>query len=216
MKNLFFILIFALCSYTTKPLLQPFYMQIHYAPVLVYGSTSELTTAENGFAKGKLTIKEVIKGDISGAKTIDIVFIPKSRNKRLPKKVFSKMMNETRIFSLYQDKAKVWIIANNLGLNVNANHKIESFYGGNDYRLGTNSPTDISISDFKAGIALFEQKYTYFNEKKANGIKISLENPTQNKTFAFLAEEMMGELIYIPKTVRKTQKTKVKSSKKRK
>jgi hypothetical protein len=195
----FFILAKANAHIQADRVSSPLYRQIYHTPVLVYGSTSELVTDENGKTKGKLTIREVIKGNVS-SNVLDIEFIPQRVDPHLPKKPFAKTQNETRIFALYKNEARedIWTVGN-IGFGVDVNNKILPFSGYDTYKKQIYSSKNISIPDFKAGIALFEAKYTYFQEKKANNISIIVENPTKNQTFAFLAKEMMGNLIYTPK-----------------
>jgi hypothetical protein len=189
----------------------PFYMKLHYSPILVYATVSESKTDENGNINAKITIKEVIKGDLKKGMVLNVKFMyvaprygrapipimPSSSKKTdTPKKVNND--GETRIYALSKNSQKetediVWNVSQ-VGFIVNAAQKVQTPGGF------------FSIPDFKAGITLFEAKYSYFQGIISKQTKTALENPTKNQTFAFLAKEMMGNLIYTPKTVRKVVK----------
>jgi hypothetical protein len=199
---------------------KPIYSRVHYSPILVYATLSESKTDADGNNNAKLTIKEVIKGDFKKGMVLNVKFMyvaprygrapvpimpPSSKKTDTPQKANND--GETRIYALSKNSQKetegiVWDVSR-LGFIVNAAQKVEI------------PSMPVSIPDFKAGIALFEAKYTYFQEKKTNNISITLENPTKNQNFAFLAKEMMSNLIYTPKTVRKVvKKSKSKGAKK--
>jgi hypothetical protein len=189
----------------------PFYMKLHYSPILVYATVSESKTDENRNTNGKLTIKEVIKGDLKKGMVLNVKFAyvaprqgrvpipimpPSSKKTDAPQKVNND--GETRIYALSKNSQKetediVWNVSQ-VGFIVNAAQKVQTPGGF------------FSIPDFKAGIALFEAKYSYFEAKRGSNVRIIVENPTKNQTFAFLVKEMMGNLIYTPKTVRKIVK----------
>ena len=183
------------------------YDRIHYSPILIYATVGDSKTDENRNTIAKLTIKEVIKGNFQKNMVLNVKFTAISKSGgRVPvpqslttqqKKVNND--GETRIYALYKNTQKetdeiVWDVSPVGGFLVNTAQKVA--FGDNN----------ITIPDFKAGIALFEAKYTYFQEKRANNISIILENPIKNRTFAFLAKEMMGNLIYTPKKGGKVQR----------
>jgi hypothetical protein len=156
--------------------------QIHYAPIIVYGTISDCNNDPvAGVTEANFTIHTVIKGVLEPQK------IPISFKIHYAKRIDKTYKNvykngETKILFLSKNTTGNWLVEWEIGTNGNQVDMINT-----------------SIPDFKAGIALFEAKYTYFQEKKANNFSIVLENPTKNQTFAFLAKEMMGNLIYTPK-----------------
>ena len=165
----------------------PLYIRIYHAPVIVCGTLIDCNNDPvHGVTEANITVHYLLKGVLEEQKIAVHFNIPHSK---YPLKRIGQN-GETKIFFLSKNKDGNWFTG--AGLSVNG-----------DIIKAANGPT---IPDFKAGIALFEQKYTYFQEKKANNITITLENPTNNKTFAFLSREMMQNLIYTPKTVRKTVK----------
>jgi hypothetical protein len=174
------------------------HLKVHYTPLIVVGSLVECGfDAKIGAVNGKLRINMLLKGDAKTAKLLEVDFQNDRQSRRFPVSETIKpnyKKGQTKVFFLYKNRNEKWEISN-FSLNYSKN------------KVGLVTKT-VSIDDFKVGIALFSEKYTFFEQKEAEKTPFILENRGKNETFAVLAKEMLGKLVEIPEIKEKQQPTK--------
>jgi hypothetical protein len=174
------------------------HLKVHYTPLIVVGSLVECGfDAKIGDVNGKLRINTLLKGDAKTAKLLDVDFQNDRQSRRFPVSETIKpnyKKGQTKVFFLYKNRNEKWEISD-FSLNYSKN------------KVGLVTKT-VSVDDFKAGIALFSEKYTFFERKEAEKKPFVLENSQKNETFAVLAKEMLGKLVEIPEIKEKQQPTK--------
>jgi hypothetical protein len=174
------------------------HLKVHYTPLIVVGSLVECGFSPKiGNINGKLRINTLLKGDAKTPNLLDVDFENDIQTLRFPvaetvKPTYKK--GQTKVFFLYKNSDEKWEISD-FSLNFSKN------------KVGLITKT-VSIDDFKTGIALFSEKYNFFEQKNTENTHFILENPKKNQTFAILAKEMLSDLVKTPEIKEKQQPTK--------
>jgi hypothetical protein len=195
---------------------------LHYTPIVLHGTLSQCTPNKNtGMTTATLHIKTVLRGDIGKSSALKVSYSSEIGGsvravtpfKNGDTKVFFAEQNTDGSYRLNTGRCETFF------LNLDAQQNVV---------LNQNIP--VSIADFKAGIALFEQNYGTLMANKvdvqAQAAKdavikpYALDNPTQNQTYALLAAQIVGVLAETTKPqpiapkVKKVKKSKTKKTNK--
>lgn len=170
---------------------QAFYMTVHNTPVMVYAMLTDCKPdKKNGTTTATLQILETLKGELSEGK-----MIVRQLNVSFANEIGGSVSQKTdlkngdkKVFFLERNPDKSWrlITGRCMTYKLEVNDKKEIV-------LPNFEDKTVSFDDFRNGLALFNQKYSDFEAKKAENKDFKLENPTKNTTFALLAGEMFGK-----------------------
>ena len=184
-KKLFFLvflLAFQQISMAQNTDFLPLYQRLRSAPVLVFATISDLQLdAERAETNAVLTITSVLKGKLKTGK-LAVCFENESGDAMRYQVDIAD--GDKKVFVLkYDDETSKWCIdTRKLPYLLDVDTE-ENIYLSNEKM--------VTLDDFRKGFYLFNVKFAILTKKyEENDAKIKVENPTKNRTFAFLVAEL--------------------------
>jgi gamma-glutamylcyclotransferase (GGCT)/AIG2-like uncharacterized protein YtfP len=158
---------------------------VHNCPVLVYGTLSNCNENKKTLmVNATLTVKKTLKGGANFTKKIPISYPAYINNTAENKQNKTYRNGATCVFPMYKLNATTWTTEINY-CNYDALLSIDDAA----QTIVFPNKTIVSLDDFEKGVALYNENYQTFLEAKTNKTKIDLDNPTENKTYAYLVED---------------------------
>ncbi len=190
-KKIFFCAFLFLSFLQISSAQDPLYLRLRSIPHLVYGTISDVQTDEQyGGKTAILTIENVFKGGIKANK-LPVVFENESENGVMRYQI-DIQEGDKKVFFLKRDEEQKWRI-----------HTRELPYFlnvGDGNELYLSDTKTVTFDDFRKGLHLFNTHFNLLTKKyEENNPKIKVENPTKNRTFAFLMAELRSHIAKLKK-----------------
>ncbi|MEY4926977.1 MAG: hypothetical protein RI894_1413 [Bacteroidota bacterium] len=192
-KKIFFYVFFSFALLQLSRAQDPLYMRLRSIPVLAYGTISDFQAdEEHGGKTAILTIEQVFKGGIK-AKKLPVVFENESGGTALRYQI-DIQEGDKKVFFLKRDNEQKWRIdTRELPYSLNV---------GDDDKIYLTDERLVTFDDFRKGFFLFNTHFNLLTKKyEENNPKIKVENPTKNRTFAFLMAELRTHIAKLKKII---------------